>query len=324
MEKKVSVVIPNYNGLAFYRDCLLALRDQTRMPDRIVVIDNGSTDQSAEAIEKEFPEVELLRLDTNTGFCGAVNAGIIASYDMDYVILLNNDTKADPRFVEELLKAVMKNDKIFSCQAKMLSMADPSVMDDAGDYYCALGWAFARGKGKPADRYEKPVSLFFSCAGAAIYSVKILREIGKFDENHFCYLEDTDVGWRARISGYRNVFVPTAKVLHIGSATTGSLYNDFKVRNSSRNSIYLIYKNMPAVQILLNLPLLIFGFSVKAAFFFRRGFGGVYMKGIVNGFRLCRKGAEEGKKVVFKSENLPHYVRIQLELWANCVRRLIG
>ena len=218
MEKKVSVVIPNYNGLAFYRDCLLALRDQTRMPDRIVVIDNGSSDQSAEAIEKEFPEVELLRLDTNTGFCGAVNAGIIASYDMDYVILLNNDTKADPRFVEELLKAVMKNDKIFSCQAKMLSMADPSVMDDAGDYYCALGWAFARGKGKPADRYEKPVSLFFSCAGAAIYSVKILREIGKFDENHFCYLEDTDVGWRARISGYRNVFVPTAKVLHIGSA----------------------------------------------------------------------------------------------------------
>ena len=324
MEKKVSVVIPNYNGLAFYRDCLLALRDQTRMPDRIVVIDNGSTDQSAEAIEKEFPEVELLRLDTNTGFCGAVNAGIIASYDMDYVILLNNDTKADPRFVEELLKAVMKNDKIFSCQAKMLSMADPSVMDDAGDYYCALGWAFARGKGKPADRYEKPVSLFFSCAGAAIYSVKILREIGKFDENHFCYLEDTDVGWRARISGYRNVFVPTAKVLHIGSATTGSLYNDFKVRNSSRNSIYLIYKNMPAVQILLNLPLLIFGFSVKAAFFFRRGFGGVYMKGIVNGFRLCRKGAEEGKKVVFKSDNLPHYVRIQMELWANCVRRLIG
>ena len=127
----------------------------------------------------------------------------------------------------------------------MLSMADPSVMDDAGDYYCALGWAFARGKGKPADRYERPVSLFFSCAGAAIYSVKILREIGKFDENHFCYLEDTDVGWKARINGYRNVFVPTAKVLHIGSATTGSLYNDFKVRNSSRNSIYLIYKNMP-------------------------------------------------------------------------------
>ena len=193
MEKKVSVVIPNYNGLAFYRDCLLALREQTRMPDRIVVIDNGSTDQSAEAIEREFPEVELLRLETNTGFCGAVNAGIIASYDMDYVILLNNDTKADPRFVEELLTAIMKNDKIFSCQAKMLSMADPSLIDDAGDYYCAFGWAFARGKGRPADRYEKTVPLFFSCAGAAIYSVKILREIGKFDENHFCYLEDTDV-----------------------------------------------------------------------------------------------------------------------------------
>ena len=324
MEKKVSVVIPNYNGLAFYRDCLLALREQTRMPDRIVVIDNGSTDQSAEAIEREFPEVELLRLETNTGFCGAVNAGIIASYDMDYVILLNNDTKADPRFVEELLTAIMKNDKIFSCQAKMLSMADPSLIDDAGDYYCAFGWAFARGKGRPADRYEKTVPLFFSCAGAAIYSVKILREIGKFDENHFCYLEDTDVGWKARINGYRNIFVPTAKVLHIGSATTGSLYNDFKVRNSSRNSIYLIYKNMPAAQIFLNLPILLFGFSVKAAFFFRRGFGGVYMKGIVNGFRLCRKGSVEGKKVAFKSENLPHYIRIQLELWMNCVRRLVG
>ena len=206
----------------------------------------------------------------------------------------------------------------------MLSMTDPSLIDDAGDYYCAFGWAFARGKGKPADRYRKPASLFFSCAGAAIYSVKILREIGKFDENHFCYLEDTDVGWKARINGYRNIFVPTAKVLHIGSATTGSLYNDFKVRNSSRNSIYLIYKNMPAFQILLNLPIMLFGFTVKAAFFFRRGFGGVYMRGIVNGFRLCQKGAEEGKKVVFRPENLPNYIRIQLELWVNCVRRLIG
>jgi hypothetical protein len=120
------------------------------------------------------------------------------------------------------------------------------------------------------------------------------------------------------------VFAPRAKVLHVGSATSGSVYNLFKVLNTSRNSIYLVYKNMPAGQIILNLPFLLFGFTVKAVFFAKKGFGKEYLTGLVNGFKMCRKGREEGKKVLYDSRNLPHYFRIQCELWVNCLRRLIG
>jgi GT2 family glycosyltransferase len=266
----------------------------------------------------------MIRFPENTGFTGAVNEGIRASEGMDYVILLNNDTSAEPDFVKELVRAIGKNENIFSAQAKMLKMDDETLMDDAGDFYCAFGWAFARGKGRPASAYLRPREIFSSCAGAAIYSMRILKEIGLFDENHFAYLEDTDIGWRARIRGYVNVFAPRAKVLHVGSATSGSVYNLFKVLNTSRNSIYLVYKNMPAGQIILNLPFLLFGFTVKAVFFAKKGFGKEYLTGLVNGFKMCRKGREEGKKVLYDSRNLPHYFRIQCELWVNCLRRLIG
>ncbi len=108
---------------------------------------------------------------------------------------------------------------------------------------------------------------FTSCAGAAIYRKKIFEKIGYFDEEHFAYLEDIDVGYRARINGYENWYAPKAIVYHIGSGTSGSRYNHFKTRYSSRNNIYLIYKNMPFLQILLNLPFLILGFGMKILFF---------------------------------------------------------
>lgn len=324
MEGKTAVVIPNYNGIRYYRGCLEALRVQTVMPDRIIVVDNASTDGSADAIEKEFPEVRLIRMSENTGFCGAVNAGIRASSGMDYCILLNNDTVADRRFTEELIRAIEVDSRTFSCQAKMLKMENPGAIDDAGDYYCALGWAFARGKGEPAEKYRTAAPIFSSCAGAAIYSMKILSEIGLFDENHFAYLEDTDIGWRARIRGYNNVFAPRAHVLHVGSASSGSIYNLFKVKNTSRNSIYLIYKNMPLLQLIINLPFLVPGFTVKAVFFSAKGFGKEYLRGIGQGFLLCRKGRREGKKIAYDSGNLKYYLCIQAELFLNVIRRFVN
>jgi hypothetical protein len=106
----------------------------------------------------------------------------------------------------------------------------------------------------------------------------------------------------------------------VGSATTGSQYNDFKVKNTSRNSIYLVYKNMPTWQILLNLPLLVFGFTVKAAYFIRKGFGREYIMGIGRGFALCGKNRD--RRVPFDKKNFRHYMRIQMELWIGCIRRL--
>ena len=316
--REVSIVIPNYNGKHFLEDCLTSVFAQNIKDQEVIVVDNGSTDGSLEYLEN-YPGVRVLALDKNYGFCGAVYLGIQAA-DSEYVILLNNDTEVDPEFTGELLKAIKADESIFSCSSKMIQFHDRARMDDAGDYYCALGWAFGRGKGKPVKDYEDSANVFASCAGAAIYRKKLLEALGYFDEKHFAYLEDIDVGYRARIHGYRNVYAPKAVVYHVGSGFSGSTHNAFKVKLSSRNNIYLIYKNMPFLQILLNSPFLLAGHTVKWLFFLKKGLGKEYLTGIKEGIALCK----EGKKVRFSWENLPNYGVIQWELWLNMIRRLIG
>jgi len=316
-----TIVIPNYNGMSYLGPCLESLMNQSRQDFSVILIDNGSQDASVEFVETHFPEVAIHRFDRNEGFCRAVNEGIRQSRT-PYVILLNNDTICDESFVEELVRAMeaprdAAAAQIFSCAAKMVQMGDPDRMDNAGDYYCALGWAYAFGKGKPAARYDQEREIFSACAAAAIYRREVFDEIGLFDEAHFAYLEDTDIAYRARIAGYRNYYIPKAVVRHVGSATSGSPYNEFKIRYSSRNSIYLVYKNMPWPQIVLNFPLLLVGFLIKMLFFAQKGYLKEYVRGLGAGRALCRPD----KKVVFQRKNLKHYGRIQIELWVNLFRR---
>lgn len=317
----VTVVIPNYNGIKYVDGCLKSLYEGSKVP-KVIMVDNGSTDGSVELVKKNYPMCKIVRLPENKGFCRAVNEGICLA-DTAYVILLNNDTVVDKEFVRCLWKAIRKRVDAFSISAKMLSLQNPEIIDDAGDLYCSLGWAFARGKGKGRAAYSRPSEIFAACAGAAIYRKSIFDIIGYFDENHFAYLEDIDIGYRAKISGFRNYFEPEAVVLHAGSAVSGSRYNRFKVMLSSKNSIYLIYKNMPFFQILLNLDFLIAGILIKAAFFAKKGLGGTYAKGIGEGIRLCLSEEGRKQKVHFRPECMQNYVRIQLELWANMLRRIV-
>lgn len=310
--KEVSVVIPNYNGIKFMDDCLAALGRQSIKEFDVILVDNGSKDDSVIFTRQHYPDVRIIELEKNYGFCRAVNAGIMAA-STPYVILLNNDTRVDRKFVEELLIGIKKDPNCFSGSARMLQLYQPDKIDDAGDYYCALGWAFAYGKDKPAEHYNKSRTVFASCAGAAIYRTSVFQEIGYFDEKHFAYLEDIDIGYRAKIWGYKNIYIPGAKVWHVGSGTTGSRYNPIKVRYSSRNNVYMIYKNMPTLQILLNSPLLAAGFLVKFLFFWKRGLGSIYMRGLLEGISFGIKG----RKVKFDQKNFKNYCKIQWELWKN-------
>ena len=165
---KSTVVIPNYNGIRYIEDCLDSLYAGTQTQFEVIMVDNASTDGSRELVQEKFPQVKLICNETNTGFSEAVNQGIQAS-TTPYVILLNNDTRADKAFIHELEKAIEKDARIFSASAKLISLHDMTKLDDAGDYYCALGWAFARGKGKAPALYEKEDRIFAACGGAAIY-----------------------------------------------------------------------------------------------------------------------------------------------------------
>lgn len=313
---EVSVVIPNFNGIAFLDSVLASLEGQTLNNFEVILVDNGSTDGSCSFVTANYPWVHLIELSENFGFCGAVNAGIRAA-KAPYVLLLNNDTEVKEDFVEEMLAAIRRHKNAFSCGARMVQYHDRDRLDDVGNYYCALGWSFARGRGKDIHAYETEDKIFSVCAGAAIYRKKIIEKIGYFDEEHFAYLEDTDIGYRARIYGYENWYAPKAIVYHVGSGTSGSRYNQFKTRYSSRNNIYLIYKNMPLLQIILNLPFLAVGFLIKFLFFAVKGMGKEYAAGIKNGFSISMKN----KKVPFRIKHLPNYCKIQLELWINIIRR---
>lgn len=316
--REVSIVIPNYNGKHFLEACLKSVFAQKAQDLEVIVVDNGSTDGSQEYLSS-FPQVRTIGLDKNYGFCGAVNVGIRAS-EGEFIILLNNDTEVDLYFTEELLKVIKSDERIFSCSSKMVQFHDRTRMDDGGDYYCALGWAFGRGKGHLVENYDRQVNVFAACAGAAIYRKSLLESLGYFDGAHFAYLEDMDLGYRARIQGYRNVYAPKAVVYHVGSGFSGSPHNSFKVKLSSRNNVYLAYKNMPILQLLLNSPLLLMGHMIKFFFFLRKGLGKEYVQGVKEGIALCKKE----KKVRFLWRNLPNYIKIQLELWLNLVRRFMA
>ena len=317
--KNTVVIIPNFNGKRYIKACLASLREQTFQDFAVCVVDNGSEDGSDIIVEEEFPEYELVRLKRNYGFARAVNEGI-RNTTSKYVLLLNNDVVVNKNFIEKLQKAIDNRKSVFAYQAKMLKLSDPDTIDSAGDLYCALGWAFALGKDKEAERYGRDVPIFSACAGAAIYRREYLNVTGLFDEKHFCYLEDVDLSYRARINGYAIRFCPEALVYHAGSGTSGSRHNDFKVRLSARNNIYLIYKNMPLPQLILNLPFLAIGHMIKLCFFTYKKMARAYVRGIVEGFQLC-KGSE---RYNYNRENLLSYIRLQMELWINTIRRMTG
>lgn len=323
---KTTVVIPNYNGIKYLENCIHKLSEARKQQAfSILVVDNGSKDGSLEKAE-EFEKqgiLELISLPYNTGFCGAVNEGI-RYCRTEYVLLLNNDTEVTPNFVAELERFMETHLQAFGVSSKMLSLKEPDIIDDCGDLYCALGWAFGLGKGKAAGCYNRDGEIFAPCGGASIYRKTVFDRIGLFDENHFAYLEDIDIGYRALIYGYHNYYCHSAVVYHAGSGFSGSRYNRFKIDLSAKNSIYLISKNMPLLQMILNLPFLLAGFCIKALFFALKGYGGVYLKGLWKGIVLSLSAEGRKKRVRFCPENLFHYVKIQIFLWWNMVRRIIG
>ncbi len=313
--KSITIVIPNYNGMKYLEGCLGSLQDQTDQDFDVIMIDNGSGDGSVEYVREHFPGVRIRAFHRNTGFCRAVNEGIRMS-KAPYVLLLNNDVVCEKDMVKELRGAMERRPKAFSCCAKLVKLSDPSKIDDAGDYFSALGWAFARGKGLDSSLYRKEEKIFACCGAAAIYRRAILEETGLFDERHFAYLEDIDLGYRAQILGYENVFVPSAVVRHAGSGTSGSRHNAFKVELSARNSVWLVKKNMPAWQILLNLPFLFAGAAVKWIYFCRKKLGKEYVSGLAKGLRTSgafRGPSHSGNGVFW---------RIQLQLMYGCILRL--
>ena len=313
--KKVTVVIPNYNGKEYLDKCLKALEKQKDAAFDVILVDNGSTDESYRVKGRYKLKIDVVRFEENKGFSVAVNEGIRRS-NTPFVILLNNDAYATPNFIKNLVDRMDWDDRLFSAQGLMLQENCKELVDSAGDLFCSMGWAFSRGKDKCLGPYVVPKDVFSSCAGAAIYRKNVFDEIGLFDENFFAYLEDVDIGYRAKLLGYRNAVVPESMVFHVGSGSTGERHNSFKVTMAARNSFLVMHKNFSGWQWILNGPAIGFGIIVKLIFFSKKKLANEYLEGLSQ-FRKIKKEVP-----TFNKGNFCNRWKIQWELVANSFKRL--
>jgi GT2 family glycosyltransferase len=241
----ISVVIPTYNGREYLADCLEALRSQIRKPDEILLVDDGSTDGTDVFVTRSYPEVRLLRFDSNRGFAAAVNEGIRRSTG-GYIALLNNDTRAAPQWLSELEKTLDENSSVGFCSSKMLFADRPNIINSIGIGFTRAGAAFDVGEGRAdGQEFQHPRPIFGACAGAAMYRRELFDEIGLLDEDFFMWYEDVDLSFRAQLAGYRCQYVPTAVVYHVGGGTASST-DALHIRYCTRNQVLVMVKNLPA------------------------------------------------------------------------------
>jgi GT2 family glycosyltransferase len=240
-ETPTTVIIPNWNGAHHLPDCLDALRAQTFRDFEVLVVDNGSTDDTFDVLAR-YPEVRVLALGENRGFTGACNAGFRATRGAVQV-LLNNDTAAHPAWLAELDAAFAAHPEVGFAASKMLLYGRRELFHTAGDYLTSDGLPHNRGVWQRDEgQYDHPAYVFSACGGSAAYRKAMLEEVGLLDDDFFFSMEDVDLAWRAQLAGWRCLYVPTAVVYHklkaSGGGRTASYYD-------ARNRIWTLVKNYP-------------------------------------------------------------------------------
>jgi GT2 family glycosyltransferase len=221
------------------------------------VVDNGSTDGTAEYLADAWPWVDAVWLGENRGFAAAANAGIRAA-DTPFVGLINNDVELDPGWVGRMLSTLASHKEAGYATGKMLSFYDRNVIDDTGTVFTWYATSWNRGKGqRDTGQYDEPGYVFGACAGAALYRREAFSTVGLFDEDFFAYAEDTDWSFRAQLRGIRCRYAPGAVSYHVGQATSERMPG-LAMRLGFRNTAYLIVKAFPATELARNAPRLFY------------------------------------------------------------------
>jgi len=234
-----TAVIPTWNRRDLLLNLFESLAAQTRPFDEIIVVDNGSTDNSAELAERAGARV--LRMGRNSGFAAAVNRGIEAA-ETDWIAILNNDVTLKPDWLEKLLAVATLEDACFA-SGKILQAADPSRLDGTFDEISRGACASRCGSGKPdAPAWSQPRRIRFAPMTAAIFRRQLFRDLGGLDETFGSYMEDVDFGLRCALAGREGSYVPSAVAYHRGSATLGGWSKD-TVWRIARNQVLLAAKH---------------------------------------------------------------------------------
>ncbi|MFQ5872428.1 MAG: glycosyltransferase family 2 protein [Dehalococcoidia bacterium] len=265
--RRVSVVIPTWNGEELLPLVLGSLREQTFKDFEVVVVDNGSTDGSVRLLARDYPEVRVLDFDENLGFSAAVNAGIRATAG-EYVALVNNDVELDPGWLWTMVTALDCESRAGFAASRIRRYWQRDTLESAGD--CVSISPKGRGHGmQDGPRFDRPAWVTSASAAAAVYRRSLLEEIGLFNEDYFAYFEDVELGMRAQIAGYPCLYVPEAIAYHKGGETSRRI-TDFRAFYGVRNVVQVYFTTFPPRYILRYLPRL-----VSAKFWFALSEGGL-------------------------------------------------
>ena len=260
----VAVIIVAWNAAPYLNRVLNCLAQQTHLPDRILVVDNGSHDvERTMGIVSRYPNCELHCLPDNRGFAAANNIGVAKCPDVEFIALLNPDAFPEPQWLAALLQAAERSPDVACFASRLLNEANDAVLDGAGDYVTVAGKPGRRGHGgKAKGQYLDEEEVFSPCAAAALYRRDVFMAVGGFDERFFCYVEDVDLAFRMRLAGHGCLYVPSAVARHVGSASSGRR-SAFAVYHGQRNLVFNYVKNMPGFAFWALLP---FHLAMNVAF----------------------------------------------------------
>ena len=253
MKPVVSIIILNWNGQIHLPDCLDSLAEQTFRDFEIVLVDNGSEDGSVSFVRKQYPWVKVVPLPKNVGFASGCNCGLEHASG-DYLVTLNNDTRAEPNWLETLVKVADTHPRAGMVGSRICSFSDPDIIDSIGMGICRDGMSRGRFRNRRwSELHLQDVEeILFPSACVALYKRAMIKEVGFFDDDFFAYAEDSDLGLRGRLAGWESVVATQAVVYHKYSQTSGKL-SPFKVYLVERNHYWVVWKNF-SLRHLLALP----------------------------------------------------------------------
>jgi GT2 family glycosyltransferase len=301
---KIAVIIVNWNGGELLLAAVNSVVQQTLPADRILVVDNNSSDGSMESIKAlTSPKIEILEMGQNLGFAQANNHAIRLLDDCDWVALLNPDAIAADDWLLEMSRGVFGYPNVKSFASRMMSLAEPTKIDGAGDCYHISGLVWRRFHGKKLKEagVMRDQSVFGACAGASMYSREAFLEVGGFDEDFFCYCEDVDLAFRLQLRGLECKYLCGAVVMHMGGGTTGS-DNRFADYHGHRNLVWVWVKNMPIFLFLLLLPVAILANLTVVIQKTMQGRGRAVVKGKRDGLTGIFRNWNKRKKILSHRE----------------------
>ncbi len=269
MSPDISIVIVSWNGSRFLEPCLEAVLAQRGADFEVLLVDNGSTDGTADLVRSRFPVVRLVVLGTNQGFTGGNNAGAAVARGR-YVAFLNNDTVPEPGWLARLRDGIDDAAGFLLTTSRVVYMHDASIIDSAGDGLFRWGGAFKHHHGGPADQALVSGEVFGVCGAACLVRRDVFDELGGFDDAFFASHEDVDLSYRARLRGYRCRYVADAVVRHHGSATLGRV-STLAVFHGQRNLEWVYLKNTPASLLVRTLAGHLLYNAAAAVYFARHG-----------------------------------------------------